>query len=148
MGSRLQITFLGTFGIEAPCGACSAAVRSWLAAVDKPLVTQYRTDGVDKSATMTLQYALRLREKHKSYLRDRGLYRASRAMARAQFHGGKGRIWASRAYALIACAMSPVFFWEILVSRAGGLSEIRALLGRWRADSKIRSKWSSKSNHG
>ena len=86
-------------------------------AVDQPLVTQYRTDGVDKSAAMSLRYALRLREKHKSYLMDRGLYRASRAMARAQFHGGMGRPWVSRAYALIACGLSPTFLRQNLLGR-------------------------------
>ena len=108
--------------------AIRAAFRgAYFIAVDQPLVTQYKTDGVDKSARMSLQYALCLREKYKSYLRDRGLYRASRAMARAQFHGGMGRTWASRAYALIACSLSPTFFWRKLVSRMGGQSEIGAL---------------------
>jgi glycosyltransferase involved in cell wall biosynthesis len=102
-------------------------------AVNQPLVTQYRTDGVDKSATMSLQYALHLREKHKSYLSDRGLYRASRAMARAQFHGGMGRLWVSRAYALIAYSLSPTLSWQKLVSRIRGPKRGLRFLGRGRS---------------
>jgi GT2 family glycosyltransferase len=89
-------------------------------AVDQPLVTQHKTDGVEKFGTVPLRYALRLRDKHKSYLTERRLYRASRAMARAQFYGGKGRAWTSRAYALIACVLSPVFLWERLFGKPGG----------------------------
>jgi len=106
------------------CAEWDMAVRAafrgaHFVAVDQPLVTQYKTDGVEKSGSVSLHYALRLREKHKGYLKERGFYRASRAMARAQFHGGKGRLWTSRAYALIAWAFSPILLWEKLFGRAG-----------------------------
>jgi glycosyltransferase involved in cell wall biosynthesis len=89
-------------------------------AVDQPLVIQHKTDGAEKSGTTPLRYALRLREKHKAYLTERRLYRASRAMARAQFHGGRGKVWASRAYALLACGLSPVLLREKLFGKSAG----------------------------
>jgi glycosyltransferase involved in cell wall biosynthesis len=88
-------------------------------AVDQPLITQYKTPGAEKSGNKPLYYSLSLREKYKDYLSGRLLYRASRAMARARFHGGKGRILRSRAYALLACLSSPVFFWQKIASRLG-----------------------------
>ncbi|TVR84876.1 MAG: glycosyltransferase family 2 protein [Rhodospirillales bacterium] len=78
-------------------------------AVDRPLVTMYKTPGTDKSGSIPLKYALLLREKHHDYLVRRGLYHASRLIARSNFHGNKGRIWKSRAYRALACMASPVF---------------------------------------
>jgi glycosyltransferase involved in cell wall biosynthesis len=89
-------------------------------AVDQSLVTQHKTDGADKSEAVSLRYALRLREKHRGYLTERRFYRGSRAMARAQFHGGRGRRWTSRVYALIACVLSPVLFREKLFGKPAG----------------------------
>jgi len=76
-------------------------------AVNEPLIIQHKTQGAEKAGTMPLQYALLLREKHKSYLIKRKAYLGSRAMARAQFHGGKGKYWKARAYAVLAYLSSP-----------------------------------------
>lgn len=84
-------------------------------AVDRPLVTMYKTPGADKSGSIPLQYALLLREKHRDYLDRRGLYHASRLIARSNFHGAKGRIWRSRAYRALACIASPVFATQSLI---------------------------------
>jgi glycosyltransferase involved in cell wall biosynthesis len=81
-------------------------------AVDKPLVTQYKTIGKEKSGRAPLDYALRLRDKHKGYLEQRGIYLASRAMARSNYYGSKSRYWRSRAYAIFACFVSPVLLFE------------------------------------
>lgn len=76
-------------------------------AVDRPLVTQYKTESADKSGTLPLRYALLLREKHREYLERRELYFASRAMAHSDFHGSKGHMWKSRAYRLAAFLLAP-----------------------------------------
>lgn len=76
-------------------------------AVDRPLITQYKTQSGDKSGAIPLQYALLLREKHRDYLERRKLYFASRALARSNYHGSQGRIWKSRAYRLLAVSLAP-----------------------------------------
>lgn len=76
-------------------------------AVDRPLITQYKTETADKSGAVPLRYALLLREKHRDYLKGRKLYLASRALARSDFHGSKGRTWKSRAYRTLAFALAP-----------------------------------------
>lgn len=76
-------------------------------AVDRPLITQFKTESADKSGTVPLRYALLLREKHRAYLERRKLYFASRAIAHSNFHGSKGRIWKSRAYRILAFLLAP-----------------------------------------
>jgi glycosyltransferase involved in cell wall biosynthesis len=88
-------------------------------AVNEPLVIQHKTKGAEKSGTMPLQYSLRLREKHKQYLQQRGLYKTSRAMARSNFHGSKGRVWKSRLYAVLARLFSPIVLRETIARRLG-----------------------------
>lgn len=79
-------------------------------AVDCPLITQYKTRTADKSGNVPLRYSLLLREKHRAYLEQRRLYFASRAVARSNFHGDKGRIWMSRAYRLLALSLTVLQF--------------------------------------
>jgi glycosyltransferase involved in cell wall biosynthesis len=118
MARRDTFLTIGPFDEEfRRCAEWDLAVRAafqgaHFIAVNEPLVTQYKTPGPDKSGANSLNYALRLREKYKPYLKSRRLYRASRAMARAQFHGGANRVWASYGYAILACFLSPVFLWE------------------------------------
>lgn len=76
-------------------------------AVDRPLITQYKTPSADKSGAVPLKYALMLRDKHRAYLEERRLYHASRAMARSNFHGNKKRVWKSRLYRLLALLLGP-----------------------------------------
>lgn len=58
-------------------------------AVDRPLITMYKTGGADKAGSIPLKYALLLREKHRNYLSKNGLYFASRMIARSNFYGNK-----------------------------------------------------------
>lgn len=93
------------------CAEWDMAVRAALMnahfiAVDRPLITQYKTESADKSGDAPLRYSLLLREKHRAYLEKRHLYLASRAQARSRFHGDKGRIWMSRGYRLMAMTFS------------------------------------------
>ena len=130
MARRETFLSIGPFDEEfRRCAEWDLAVRAafqgaHFVAVDHPLVTQHKTGGADKSEAKSLRYALHLREKYRPYLKEQRFYRASRAMARAQYHGGRGRIWASRAYALVACVLSPNFLWQKF-ARASGLGERR-----------------------
>lgn len=76
-------------------------------AVDRSLVTQYKTKTADKAGTVPLKYALMLRDKHRPYLELRGLYRASRALAHSNFYGNKKQIWRSRLYRVLALVLAP-----------------------------------------
>lgn len=100
------------------CGELELAIRAafmgaHFISVDRPLITQYKTQGTDKSGTVPLKYSLLLREKHRDYLERRGLYFASRALARSNFHGNKKSMWKSRAYRLLAFIVGP----SLLVAR-------------------------------
>lgn len=108
-------TFLAVGGFDTAfrrCAELDMAIRAafmgaHFIAVDRPLITQYKTQSADKSGTIPLRYALLLRKKHRDYLGHRKLYFASRALARSNFHGSKGRIWKSRAYRLVAVSLAP-----------------------------------------
>jgi len=84
----------------------AAFMNAHFIAVDRPLITQYKTESAEKSGDAPLRYALLLRDKHKEYLAARRLYLASRAQAHSRFHGDKGRIWTSRGYRLLAMTFS------------------------------------------
>ena len=85
----------------------AALMDAHFIAVDQPLVTQWKTPSADKAGKVPLVYSLKLRTKHKPYLTGKGLYHASRALARAQFFGNKKRpVW-SRFHLLTALIMSP-----------------------------------------
>jgi glycosyltransferase involved in cell wall biosynthesis len=86
-------------------------------AVDKPLVTTYKTLGADKAGTIPLRAALQLREKHRTYLKERGSYWASRAIAHYHYYGNQGRSLHSWVYLAAACIASPVFLLHRLDSR-------------------------------
>lgn len=76
-------------------------------AVDRPLITQYKTAGTDKGGTTSLKYALLLRDKHREYLGKRGLYWASRARARANFYDNGRNFWRSQFHMAATYALSP-----------------------------------------
>jgi glycosyltransferase involved in cell wall biosynthesis len=76
-------------------------------AVDEPLVAQHITRTPDKAGNLPLEYALKLREKHREYLESRRVYLASKAIAHSRYHYAKNRAWASRAFLLLACGLSP-----------------------------------------
>jgi glycosyltransferase involved in cell wall biosynthesis len=88
-------------------------------AVDEALITQYITPTEDKGGDVPLEYALKLRRKHREYLKRHRVYLASHVIARARFHYAKNRRWASRTYLAVACMLSP---FKVLPSE----------LGKWR----------------
>jgi GT2 family glycosyltransferase len=71
-------------------------------AVNQPLITQYKTASADKSGSIPVEYALKLRRKHRDYLSRENVYWASIVMAHAWFHGNAGRSW--RHHLLLALA--------------------------------------------
>ena len=75
--------------------------------VPEPLIVQNKTQTSDKANRKPLDYALLLRETHESYLKKKGLYKASRALAYAQFWANQGQQFKSRAYMLLACLCAP-----------------------------------------
>jgi glycosyltransferase involved in cell wall biosynthesis len=85
----------------------AALAGAHFVAVDEPLVTQHITPTADKAGRLPLEYALKLREKHRALLESRRLYRASRAIAHSRYHYAKNNKWASRAYLALACVLSP-----------------------------------------
>ena len=76
-------------------------------AVDRSLITQYKTQSVDKAGTAPLRYALMLRDKYRRYLQKRGLYWASRARARAAFYNNAGKSWKVRFLRAVTYALGP-----------------------------------------
>jgi|MDSW01.2.fsa_nt_gb glycosyltransferase involved in cell wall biosynthesis len=76
-------------------------------AVNEPLVTQHITQTSDKGGKIPLQYGLRLRFKHKEYLKSQRVYLSSLLIAYSRFHYAKSHIWKSRVYLLLACLASP-----------------------------------------
>jgi glycosyltransferase involved in cell wall biosynthesis len=76
-------------------------------AVNEPLITQYKTPGGEKSGTVPLEYALKLRHKYRDFLAGENVYLASLAMAHAWFHGNAGRAWKSRLFMALSYALLP-----------------------------------------
>jgi glycosyltransferase involved in cell wall biosynthesis len=76
-------------------------------AVDAPLVTQYKTESADKAGYKPLEYSLRLREKHRGYLKSRRAYLSSRAFAYSDFYRNRGKMWKMTAYRIFAWLTSP-----------------------------------------
>jgi glycosyltransferase involved in cell wall biosynthesis len=94
------------------CGELDLAIRAALLgahfiAVNRPLVTMYKTAGPDKAGSIPLKYALLLRDKHRAYLDRRGVYRASRMFARSNFWGNKKQMLKSRFYGALGYALAP-----------------------------------------
>ena len=76
-------------------------------AVDRPVVCQYKTVSADKAGDLPLKYAIKLRRKHRDYLRSRSAYVASCAIAYANYHGNVGHSFRSRAYLAVALMFKP-----------------------------------------
>lgn len=77
-------------------------------AVNEPLVIQYKTPTPDKKGAIPLKYSMMLRDKHKDYLKAKGVYIAARMMARSRYHGGKSRPHWAKLYLGLACMAAPV----------------------------------------
>jgi GT2 family glycosyltransferase len=108
-------TFLALDNFDTSFSRCAEwdfAVRAALQgahfiAVNEPLITQYTTATADKSGTIPLKYAVRLRHKHKVYLKKGKVYLASVALAHARFHGAKHRPWKCRFFLAMGYALLP-----------------------------------------
>jgi glycosyltransferase involved in cell wall biosynthesis len=100
----------------------AASMGAHFIANDATLVTQHKTAGADKVGRVALEYALKLRAKHKNYLQKKHLYWSSRAMAHCNFYGARGQAWKSRGYFALACLASPFFISGRIANR------IRALI--------------------
>jgi glycosyltransferase involved in cell wall biosynthesis len=95
----------------------AAQLDAHFIAVDRPLITQYQTQSADKAGTIPLKYALLLRDKHKDYLDQRGLYRASRLFARANFHRNQKHRWRDRALRTMGYFAAPKLIGNYLARR-------------------------------
>lgn len=95
-----------------------AFMGSHFIAVDKPLITQYKTKTGDKSGKTPLKYDLMIREKYKPYLTAKRFYWASRCISHARFVGSKGGWLKSNLFMLAACLISPPLLKGKLVDRA------------------------------
>lgn len=85
----------------------AALMGAHFISVDEPLITQYKTAGVEKAGTKPLQYSLLLLEKHRAYLQGRRLYLASQMFARSSFWGSKKRKILARFYRAFGYALAP-----------------------------------------
>ncbi|MCP8882616.1 glycosyltransferase [Devosia sp. XJ19-1] len=90
-------------------------------AVNRPLITQYKTQSADKSGTKPLHYALMLRDKHRDYLNGKGVYLASKMFARSNFWGNKKQKLKSRFYRALGYALAPRLIPSYLKRRSGGV---------------------------
>jgi glycosyltransferase involved in cell wall biosynthesis len=106
------------------CAELDLAVRAaqmgaHFISVNRPLVTQYKTESADKSGTKPLRYALMLRKKHREYLERKRLYHASRLFARSNFWGDRKQKFKSRLYRGLAFALAPRLLKAYLEQRFG-----------------------------
>jgi glycosyltransferase involved in cell wall biosynthesis len=98
----------------------AAQLGAHFISVDQPLVVQYKTQSDDKSGTKPLHYALLLRDKHREYLEQRGLYYASRMFARSNFWGNKNHRLKSRCFRVLGYLFAPQLMPTYLLRRVGG----------------------------
>jgi hypothetical protein len=85
----------------------AALQKAHFISVNEPLITQYKTASADKAGTIPVEYALKLRRKHKNYLSRENVYWASIVMAYAWFHGNAGRAWRHRLLSTLAYGLLP-----------------------------------------
>ncbi len=113
MARRQSFIEIGAFDANfRRCAELDLAVRAafmgaHFIAVDRPLITQYKTWSADKASAEPLKYQIRLRKKHRDYLKSRHSYWTSLAIARANFQGFRNEFWKSRAWRFLACTLSP-----------------------------------------
>jgi glycosyltransferase involved in cell wall biosynthesis len=88
--------------------AVRAALRgAHFIAVNEPVMIQHKTASADNSGKTRLEYALKLRRKHKKYLVSEKAYLASISMAHAWFHGNAGHYWRHRLFLALAYGLLP-----------------------------------------
>jgi glycosyltransferase involved in cell wall biosynthesis len=127
MARRSTFASIGPFDPDfRRCAEWDMAIRAGrmdahFIAVDRPLITQYKTQSADKSGTRPLHFALMLRDKHRVYLDSRGAYHASRMFARSNFWGNKKHKLKSRLYRALGYALAPQLIPGYLKRRSGGV---------------------------
>ena len=126
MARKSSLLLVGTFEPsfrreeEQDLSVRAALMGAHFISVDRPLITQYKTQSEDKSGMKPLQYALMLRDKHRDYLDQRGLYHASRMFARSNYWGNKKHRLKSRFYRALGYALAPQLIPAYLKRRSGG----------------------------
>jgi glycosyltransferase involved in cell wall biosynthesis len=130
MGRRRSFIEVGAFDANfRRCAEVDLAIRAAFMgasfiSVDRPLITQYKTVSSDKANAEPLKYQLRLRGKHRNYLKSHNFYWTSRAIARADFQGFRSEFWKSRAWRLLAWALSPRLLRSELRRRLGAAPSV------------------------
>ena len=120
MASKSTFQRLGDFDIEFRRSAeWDMAIRlafmgGHFIAVDKPLVTQYKTQGNYKSGKAPLVYSLKLRKKYYQYLKGEKFYFASLALACSNFYASRKVLWLSYSFRALAFILSPRLFGRYL----------------------------------
>ena len=82
--------------------------------VDQPLIRMYKTSGNYKSGKKPLLYSIDLRRKHDLYLKSIGFYRASIAIAHANFFFNKKKFVRAYAYKLQSYVFCPSLIRHLL----------------------------------
>ncbi len=80
---------------------------AYFIAVDEPLIIQHKTETDDKAGTKPLEYGLKLRKKHKAFLKKKGTYWGALCLAYARFYYFRNKRWKSRFCLALACLASP-----------------------------------------
>ena len=84
-------------------------------------MTQHKTSSADNSGRTRLEYALKLRRKHKGYLAGEKSYLASVCMAHAWFHGNADHYWRHHLFLVLAYALLPP---STLVAKLGSACSV------------------------
>jgi glycosyltransferase involved in cell wall biosynthesis len=130
MARRKSLIELGVFDANfRRCAELDLAIRAafrgaHFIAVNSPLIKQYKTWSADKANAEPLKYQIRLREKHRDYLKSHHFYWASLAIARADFQGFRKKFWKSRGWRLLAWALSPRLLRAELRRRLSARSDV------------------------
>lgn len=95
----------------------AAGTGAHFIAVDKPLITQFKTPTSDKSGKIPLKFALQLRKKHAIYLKKKGVYWAAICLTNYQYNQAKRNRLIAYLWMLGACFLAPrKILWEKLAA--------------------------------
>jgi len=91
-------------------------------AVNKSLIKMHKSHGSDKAGLIPLIYALKLREKYKTFLQSRGFYRASKLIAKSNFYMNKKKRILGITFRFLALLISPKLLINFLINKFSRLS--------------------------
>ncbi|MDB4599974.1 glycosyltransferase [Alphaproteobacteria bacterium] len=94
-----------------------AQINGHFIAVNEALVTQFKTSGAHKSGNKPLLFSLKLREKHKEFLKAQNFYLASRMIARSNFYGIRKHYIVGLFFRICAFIIKPTLFINYLINR-------------------------------